>query len=77
MLIEALPPVLVLHMKRFEYDASVGSVVKVGKQVAFGPELVIGADLLSAKARSNLGSQGVKYKLFGGIHSLFSDCPMI
>ncbi|KAJ3885725.1 hypothetical protein GG344DRAFT_91194 [Lentinula edodes] len=67
-LIEALPPVLVLHMKRFEYDASVGSVVKVGKQVAFGPELVIGADLLSAKARSNLGSQGVKYKLFGAIY---------
>ncbi|KAJ3916133.1 hypothetical protein F5877DRAFT_91919 [Lentinula edodes] len=67
-LIEALPPVLVLHMKRFEYDASVGGVVKVGKQVAFGPELVIGADLLSAKARSNLGSQGVKYKLFGAIY---------
>ncbi|KAJ3807040.1 hypothetical protein F5876DRAFT_48878 [Lentinula aff. lateritia] len=67
-LIEALPPVLVLHMKRFEYDASVGSVVKVGKQVAFGPELVIGADLLSAKAQRNLGSQGVKYKLFGAIY---------
>ncbi|KAF9063839.1 hypothetical protein BDP27DRAFT_1334505 [Rhodocollybia butyracea] len=54
-LLEALPPVLVLHMKRFEYDAAVGGVVKVGKQVTFGPELVVGTDVLSAKGRSTLG----------------------
>lgn len=40
-LIESLPPVLVLHLKRFLYDTSVGDVVKIGKQVAFGPELEI------------------------------------
>ncbi|KAJ4478368.1 hypothetical protein J3R30DRAFT_3333394 [Lentinula aciculospora] len=67
-LIEALPPVLVLHMKRFEYDSSVGGVVKVGKQVTFGPELVIGSDVLSAKARTNLGAKGTRYKLFGAIY---------
>ncbi|KAJ3784246.1 hypothetical protein GGU10DRAFT_33639 [Lentinula aff. detonsa] len=67
-LIEALPPVLVLHMKRFEYDASVGGVVKVGKQVMFGPELVVGSDVLSAKARSDLGAKGARYKLFGAIY---------
>ncbi|KAE9402409.1 cysteine proteinase [Gymnopus androsaceus JB14] len=77
-LIEALPPVLVLHMKRFEYDAKVGGVVKVGKLVTFGPELVVGADVLTAKARSKLGmgagvgvgagAKGVRYKLFGAIY---------
>jgi len=41
-LIDALPPVLVLHVKRFCYDVSVGGVVKVMKQVRFGPELEIG-----------------------------------
>lgn len=39
--IDALPPILVLHMKRFCYDTNVGGVVKVGKQVRFAPELDI------------------------------------
>lgn len=38
-LIDALPPVLILHMKRFLYDTKVGDVVKVGKQVSFASEL--------------------------------------
>lgn len=42
-LIESLPPILVLHIKRFCYDTSVNGVVKVGKQVRFGPELEIGS----------------------------------
>ncbi len=40
-LIETLPPVLVLHLKRFHYDTSASGVVKIGKQVTFGPELEI------------------------------------
>jgi hypothetical protein len=39
-LIEVLPPILVLQMKRFGYDMT--GVAKVGKQVRFGPELEIG-----------------------------------
>jgi ubiquitin carboxyl-terminal hydrolase 10 len=42
-LIESLPPVLVLHVKRFLYDAASGGVVKVGRRVGFGPELEFGA----------------------------------
>lgn len=42
-LIDALPQILVLHMKRFCYDTDVGGVVKVGKQVRFGAELEVGA----------------------------------
>ena len=40
-LIESLPPVLVLHLKRFHYDTKVFDVVKLRKQVDYGPELVI------------------------------------
>ncbi|KAJ7279682.1 hypothetical protein C8J57DRAFT_1125435 [Mycena rebaudengoi] len=62
-LIEALPPILVLHVKRFCYDKEVGGVVKVGKQIAFGPELDIGSDVMAPTAR-----RPVRYKLFGVIY---------
>lgn len=62
-LIETLPPILVLHMKRFLYDTKVNGVVKIGKQVSFGPELEIQPDII-APARKT--SQSTKYKLFGG-----------
>jgi hypothetical protein len=41
MLIEALPPVLVLHLKRFRYDEAAGGVIKISKPVQFSPELEI------------------------------------
>jgi ubiquitin carboxyl-terminal hydrolase 10 len=40
MLVESLPPVLILHVKRFVYD-SVSGIGKNGKEVVFGPELEI------------------------------------
>ena len=40
-LIEALPPVLVLHLKRFLYDTAARGVAKIGKPVQFTPELEI------------------------------------
>ncbi|KAF5364681.1 hypothetical protein D9758_005578 [Tetrapyrgos nigripes] len=64
-LIEGLPPILVLHMKRFLYDVSVGGVVKVGKQVQFGPELVIGSDIMASTTKK---PHTTKYKLFGAIY---------
>ncbi|KAI9065499.1 cysteine proteinase [Trametes sanguinea] len=64
-LIEALPPVLILHMKRFLYDTKVGDVVKLGKQVSFSPELEIGADLIAPAKRT---AQPVKYQLFGVLY---------
>ncbi|PFH48346.1 hypothetical protein AMATHDRAFT_65707 [Amanita thiersii Skay4041] len=63
--IEALPQVLVLHMKRFCYDTTVGGVVKVGKQVQYGPELEIGNDLVSPHMRK---AQPAKYKLFAALY---------
>ena len=40
-LIETLPPVLVLHLKRFLCDAAADSIVKIGKPVRFAAELEI------------------------------------
>jgi hypothetical protein len=40
-LLDALPPVLVLHLERFLYDATVGGVVKVSKPIEFPQELEI------------------------------------
>ncbi|KAF8163725.1 hypothetical protein B0H34DRAFT_650904 [Crassisporium funariophilum] len=64
-LIEALPPILVLHIKRFCYDTNVGGVVKVGKQVRFGPELEIGADIMVPAAKK---AHPARYKLFGALY---------
>ncbi|KAJ3570230.1 hypothetical protein NP233_g4540 [Leucocoprinus birnbaumii] len=64
-LIDSLPPVLVLHVKRFCYDTTVGGVVKVMKQVRFDPELEIGSDMM---APSGKRAQPTKYRLFGAIY---------
>ena len=39
--IEALPPILVLHLKRFLYDATADGIVKISKPIRFAPELEI------------------------------------
>ncbi|KAK0482621.1 hypothetical protein IW261DRAFT_1468778 [Armillaria novae-zelandiae] len=64
-LIEALPPILILHIKRFHFDTEFSGVMKVGKQVRFGPELEIGPELMSPTVRK---SQGVRYMLFGAVY---------
>ncbi|KAF9472886.1 hypothetical protein BDN70DRAFT_432967 [Pholiota conissans] len=66
-LIEALPPILVMHIKRFFYDPTQGGAVKVGKQLRFGPELEVGADIMVPAARK---AQPARYKLFGAIYSM-------
>ena len=40
-LIEALPPVLVLHLNRVQYDTAAGGITKIGKTIQFAPELEI------------------------------------
>jgi ubiquitin carboxyl-terminal hydrolase 10 len=67
-LIEALPPILVLHIKRFCYDTATRGVVKVVKQVRFGPELEIGADVMVPPVGAKKVAPA-KYKLFGGAYS--------
>ena len=53
-LIEAVPPVLVLHLKRFLYDAATaGGVVKIAKPVRFSPELEVPSGTISISARDS------------------------
>jgi hypothetical protein len=40
-LIEELPPILVLHLKRFSYNEEAKGIVKISKPVQFAPELDI------------------------------------
>ena len=40
-LLEALPPVLVLHLERFLYDVAADSIKNINKPVQFAPELEI------------------------------------
>ncbi|KDQ50100.1 hypothetical protein JAAARDRAFT_211925 [Jaapia argillacea MUCL 33604] len=64
-LIDTLPPILVLHLKRFHYDVGVGGAVKIGKQISFGPELEIPAEIMSPAKKS---SHPPRYKLFGVLY---------
>lgn len=53
-LIAALPPILVLHLKRFLYDPNVRDTVKIGKKVMFKPDLVICTGKLSSDIRPRI-----------------------
>ncbi|KAI9264091.1 hypothetical protein BDA99DRAFT_48152 [Phascolomyces articulosus] len=59
--LETLPPVLILHMKRFVFD-NVGGVQKLQKPVQYGAELTIHQEWLTPVHRS---TKPVTYKLFG------------
>merc|ERR1719300_163524 len=68
--LEELPPVLILHLKRFVYDAATGGVQKVMKAVKFGVELEINKAMLSAECRSATTTRHRQYKLFSvGCHN--------
>jgi hypothetical protein len=40
-LIEALPPVLALHLDHVRYNVAAGGITKIGKSIHFAPELEI------------------------------------
>ena len=47
-LIETVPPVLVLHLKRFLYDVAEAGMVKISKPIQFAPELEIPVGAISS-----------------------------
>ncbi|KAK9763580.1 hypothetical protein K7432_009615 [Basidiobolus ranarum] len=61
-LIETLPPVLILHLKRFEYD-SVGGIQKVHKHIEYPIDLKVAPEIVSP---SKGVSKPISYKLLGG-----------
>lgn len=62
--IETLPPVLILHLKRFVYD-DIGGVQKSLKVLGYGPTLEISESTISPARR---GETKRRYKLFGVIY---------
>lgn len=59
--IEKLPPILILHLKRFVYDSN--GAKKVWKKIAYPLTLEIPLDVLSPTQKSESPPQ---FQLFGG-----------
>jgi len=66
--LEELPPILILHLKRFVYDGQTGGVQKIMKQIEFGVDLEISRNILSAECRANTSTRQRQYKLFGVVY---------
>ncbi|OAD73588.1 hypothetical protein PHYBLDRAFT_133421 [Phycomyces blakesleeanus NRRL 1555(-)] len=62
--LENIPPVLILHMKRFVFD-NVGGVQKLQKQVTYGTTLTIEPEWMAQGSKS---SGPVSYQLFGVVY---------
>jgi ubiquitin carboxyl-terminal hydrolase 10 len=68
--IETLPPVLILHLKRFHYDSLTGATQKIWKKVGYPLDLEIPREVFPAHRRNTLTGQGglPKYRLMGVIY---------
>ena len=67
--LEELPPILILHLKRFVYSGtSGGGVQKVMKHVEFSVDLEISRDLLSQVNKSKFTAKQRQYKLFAVVN---------
>ncbi|KFA61405.1 hypothetical protein S40285_03608 [Stachybotrys chlorohalonatus IBT 40285] len=65
--IETLPPVLILHLKRFNYDSKGQATVKMDKKIGYPLELEIPREALSR--RSTMGDGMLpKYKLISVVY---------
>lgn len=62
MFIETLPPVLILHLKRFQYD---NTTQKIWKKIGYPLELQIPSEAMSPPKRSGLPA---KYRLIGVVY---------
>lgn len=66
--LEDLPPILILHLKRFVYDGTTGGCQKVMKNVEFSVDLEIPRDILSLGSKSKYTLKQRQYKLFGVVY---------
>jgi ubiquitin carboxyl-terminal hydrolase 10 len=66
--IETLPPVLILHLKRFEYN-NMGGTQKIWKKVGYPLELTIPKEVFPQQKRGQISISGLpKYRLEGVIY---------
>ncbi|KAJ5272806.1 hypothetical protein N7478_007931 [Penicillium angulare] len=68
--IETLPPVLILHLKRFQYDSLTGATQKIWKKVGYPLDLEIPREVFPAHRRNALTASGglPQYRLMGVIY---------
>ncbi|KAI2206211.1 hypothetical protein LOZ16_005204 [Ophidiomyces ophidiicola] len=69
--IESLPPVLILHLKRFQYDNVTKGTQKIWKKVGYPLELEIPKEVFPQSRRNMFAAQGSglpKYRLTGVIY---------
>lgn len=66
-LIDELPPVLILHLKRFQFDAT-GGTLKLAKKVGYPLDLEIPAQVLSRQKVASLSGNLPRYKLFAVVY---------
>lgn len=66
--IETLPPVLILHLKRFQYD-NAGGTQKIWKKVGYPLHLEIPKEVFAPQKRGALGIKGEpKYRLISVVY---------
>jgi ubiquitin carboxyl-terminal hydrolase 10 len=68
-MIETLPPVLILHLKRFQYD-NTGGTQKIWKKIGYPLELEIPKEVFSRQKVSSMMLQGglPRYRLIGVVY---------
>jgi ubiquitin carboxyl-terminal hydrolase 10 len=68
--IDTLPPVLILHLKRFQYENALGGTQKIWKKVGYPLELEIPKEVLPPSKRSGLAVKGglPKYRLISVVY---------
>ncbi|KAG6008028.1 hypothetical protein E4U54_008754 [Claviceps lovelessii] len=67
--IESLPPVLILHLKRFQFDAEGHGTIKIWKKIGYPLELDIPREALSRQRRQRIGTGPMpRYKLISVVY---------
>ena len=68
--IESLPPVLILHLKRFQYDSVTRGTQKIWKKIGYPLDLEIPREVFPPHRRNVMMAQGglPKYRLMGVIY---------
>ncbi|KAI1179138.1 cysteine proteinase [Nemania sp. FL0916] len=70
-LIESVPPVLILHLKRFKFDPQANGTIKLWTKIDFPLELELPKEILSPLKRSALQAEGIdslKYRLTAAVY---------
>lgn len=66
--IESIPPVLILHLKRFQYD-NTGGTQKIWKKIGYPLQLEIPKEVFAPQKRAALGISGApKYRLISVVY---------